>query len=253
MRAFIPPCRNVYKRATNTVTYSLSLCADYSKMFELKDALGRKLFESIAITLVCGAPAYGLSFSNTCSFPAPAPADECMKTETPEKCTHKLAEMPRWLSSAKMEVVKKLLEDDVCAPSPAPPRAAPSPSPCGLCAQPAMLYAEIQTPPRPCNSLTPARAGCASRSALPPTAPTRRFRVVMSTTPSRGNVARLKLSIASWITGPTHGILSWQSTPRAAGRRRLPSRRWRSCRAAKFRRAANCPAPRPSTSPRAPW
>ena len=91
MRAFIPPCRTVYKSATNTVTYSLSLCADYSKMFELKDALGRKLFESIAITLVC---------------------DECMKTETPEKCTHKLAEMPRWLSSAKMEVVKKLLEDD---------------------------------------------------------------------------------------------------------------------------------------------
>ena len=71
MRAFALPCRTVYKRATNTVTHSLSLCADYSKMFELKDALGRKLFESIAITLVC---------------------DECMKSETPEKCTHKLAE-----------------------------------------------------------------------------------------------------------------------------------------------------------------
>ena len=36
----------------------------YSKMFELKDALGRQLFETIAITLVC---------------------DECMKTDAPEK------------------------------------------------------------------------------------------------------------------------------------------------------------------------
>ena len=26
------------------------------------------------------------------------------------RCTHKLSEMPRWLSSAKMETVKKLLE-----------------------------------------------------------------------------------------------------------------------------------------------
>ena len=30
--------------------------ADYSKMFELTDNLGRKLFESISITLVCGTP-----------------------------------------------------------------------------------------------------------------------------------------------------------------------------------------------------
>ena len=30
----------------------------------------------------------------------------------PEKCTHKMAEMPRWISSAKMEKVKTLLADD---------------------------------------------------------------------------------------------------------------------------------------------
>jgi len=60
-------------------------------MFELRDSLGRQLFETIAITLVC---------------------DECMKTDHPEKCQHKLAEMPRWLSSQKMEVVKSLLADD---------------------------------------------------------------------------------------------------------------------------------------------
>lgn len=63
----------------------------YSKMFELTDATGEKLFETISISLVC---------------------DDCMKTEHPEKCTHKLAEMPRWLSSAKMEVVRSLLADD---------------------------------------------------------------------------------------------------------------------------------------------
>ena len=40
-----------------------------SKMFELEDSIGRKLFESIQITLVC---------------------DDCLKTDHPEKCTHKL-------------------------------------------------------------------------------------------------------------------------------------------------------------------
>ena len=43
----------------------------YSKMFELKDSVGRQLFETISITLVC---------------------DDCLKTEHPENCTHKLAE-----------------------------------------------------------------------------------------------------------------------------------------------------------------
>ena len=61
------------------------------KMFELKDSIGKPLFETISISLVC---------------------DECLKTDTPEKCTHRLAEMPRWLSSQKMEVVKSLLSDD---------------------------------------------------------------------------------------------------------------------------------------------
>ena len=85
----------------------------YSKMFELRDELGKPLFETISISLVC---------------------DDCMKTEHPEayvgifnprikaarltkpfrvrRCTHKLAEMPRWLSSKKLEVVKQLLADD---------------------------------------------------------------------------------------------------------------------------------------------
>lgn len=60
-------------------------------MFDLTDAVGNKLFEVISISLVC---------------------DACMKTDAPEKCTHRLADMPRWLSSSKMEVVKSLLADD---------------------------------------------------------------------------------------------------------------------------------------------
>jgi len=63
----------------------------YSKMFELTDAVGNKIFESFSITLVC---------------------DECLKSEHPEKCTHKLSEMPRWLSSKKMDTVRALLSDD---------------------------------------------------------------------------------------------------------------------------------------------
>ena len=60
----------------------------YTKMMELVDDYGNTVFETIKITLVC---------------------DECMKTDHPEKCRHKLASMPRWLSSAKVETVRKLL------------------------------------------------------------------------------------------------------------------------------------------------
>jgi hypothetical protein len=63
----------------------------YSKMMTMKDFTGADLFENISITLVC---------------------DECLKTAHPEKCRHKQAEMPRWLSSKKMEVVRSLLADD---------------------------------------------------------------------------------------------------------------------------------------------
>ena len=63
----------------------------YSKMMEMKDDYGNYIFESIRITLVC---------------------DECLKTDTPEKCRHKLASMPRWLSSKKVETVRALLAED---------------------------------------------------------------------------------------------------------------------------------------------
>ena len=79
-------------------------------MFELTDSTGNKLFETISITLVCGALPDRQSHGRTHRTNHSAPrADDCMKTENPEKCTHKMAEMPRWLSSKKMDVVRSLL------------------------------------------------------------------------------------------------------------------------------------------------
>jgi hypothetical protein len=67
----------------------------YTKMINLKKADGQPVFESMAITLVC---------------------DACLKTEHPEKCKHKTSEIPRWISSEKVEVVRTLLaEDPVCS------------------------------------------------------------------------------------------------------------------------------------------
>jgi hypothetical protein len=60
-------------------------------MMEMVDAFGHAIFESIRITLVC---------------------DDCLKTDHPEKCRHKLASMPRWLSSKKVETVRALLAED---------------------------------------------------------------------------------------------------------------------------------------------
>jgi hypothetical protein len=60
---------------SNSVLLCISTLLDsgnhYSKMFELRDALGEALFETIVICLVC---------------------DDCKETEHPERCTHKLAE-----------------------------------------------------------------------------------------------------------------------------------------------------------------
>ena len=57
-------------------------------MMEMRDSYGNLIFESIRITLVC---------------------DDCLKTDHPERCRHKLASMPRWLSSKKVETVRTLL------------------------------------------------------------------------------------------------------------------------------------------------
>ena len=90
----------------------------YSKMMSLVDDFGNSVFKNISITLVCGANTFfqklvkrvQTSFSPN-STPALC-ADECLKTDFPEKCRHKIASMPRWLSSAKVEVVRQLLAED---------------------------------------------------------------------------------------------------------------------------------------------
>ena len=88
-------------------------------MFELKDQLGEPLFETISITLVCDdcmqtgtkhTNPHAHAFSPHCCVHAFSPHRRV--ADHPENCTHKLAEMPRWLSSAKMEVVKSLLSED---------------------------------------------------------------------------------------------------------------------------------------------
>ena len=65
-------------------------CLSCTEMMQLQDDYGNKIFKSIEITLVCA---------------------ECLRTEHPERCRHKLASMPRWLSSQKVEVVRKLLAE----------------------------------------------------------------------------------------------------------------------------------------------
>jgi len=43
-----------------------------------------------------------------------------MKTDHPERCRHKMCMLPRWISSAKVEVVRTLLADDPVSPPPLP-------------------------------------------------------------------------------------------------------------------------------------
>ena len=64
----------------------------------MTDDYGHNIFETIKITLVC---------------------DDCLKTDHPEKCRHKLASMPRWLSSKKVETVRALLAGASLASPPA--------------------------------------------------------------------------------------------------------------------------------------
>lgn len=63
----------------------------YSRMFQKKKPDGSMLFHTIQISTVC---------------------DKCRQSDAPEKCNHKQTEMPRWLSSHKMEMIKNMLSDD---------------------------------------------------------------------------------------------------------------------------------------------
>ena len=95
----------------------------YTKMMELVDGarvlmkllsqklsaplltdLGFKVFETINITLVrTTILSQNVYRSHTfCPRIVVQVCDECLKSDFPEKCRHKLASMPRWLSSKKV-------------------------------------------------------------------------------------------------------------------------------------------------------
>ena len=64
----------------------------YSTMFEMKDAKGDELFNTIKVGLIC---------------------ERCQKTDNPEKCTHNFDIIPEWKSKAKFDMVKALYGDNV--------------------------------------------------------------------------------------------------------------------------------------------
>lgn len=83
-----------------TVQESVLLCIStlldggnhYSRLIDAKDDLGRRLFKTIQIDLIC---------------------DDCKKLdEGSHECKHKMASMPRWLSSNRVDLLRKLLEHD---------------------------------------------------------------------------------------------------------------------------------------------
>ena len=63
----------------------------YSRLIDAIDDFGRRLFKTIQIDLIC---------------------DDCKKLENAHECKHKMATMPRWLSSNRVDLLRKLLEHD---------------------------------------------------------------------------------------------------------------------------------------------
>ncbi len=63
----------------------------YTRFMKHTDPSGKPLFHSFSFSLVC---------------------DACRKTDFPERCTHKLHEMPRWLDSKRVGMIKSILADD---------------------------------------------------------------------------------------------------------------------------------------------
>ena len=62
----------------------------YSELFELKDADGEELFNTMRVSLIC---------------------DACMESEHPERCTHREHLIPPWKSTAKLKMVKDIYGD----------------------------------------------------------------------------------------------------------------------------------------------
>ena len=82
-------------------------------MIALTGPDGKKVFESIAITLVrTRAPfRHPHSLTHDARVRLLQVCDACLKTEHPEQCRHKMSEIPRWISSQKVEIVRTMLSD----------------------------------------------------------------------------------------------------------------------------------------------
>lgn len=63
----------------------------YSKFFRMKKPDGNPLFNQIQFSLVC---------------------EKCMTTDFPERCTHKLDDLPQWISASNIEKIRTILADD---------------------------------------------------------------------------------------------------------------------------------------------
>lgn len=179
--------------------------ADYTKMINLKDAdTGKHVFESIAITLVCDK-----CLKTDRTFTTHTLATDCSNARLPlctdpERCTHKMSEVPRWISSKKVEIVRTLLSED-----------------------PAMLYAHRQRSNRRVCAYNTHYSRmctvCARPSASRPTGPKSSSAATTSTPSWRATTSRSCGSTAT--TDSTSCTCSLQSTLRAAGPPRSPSAR----------------------------
>lgn len=63
----------------------------YSKFFRMTKPDGSLLFNQLQFSLVCGA---------------------CALTDHPEKCNHKMDDLPRWISAGNIEKVRTILSED---------------------------------------------------------------------------------------------------------------------------------------------
>lgn len=63
----------------------------YTRFLEHKTPNGKPLFNTFQFSLVCEA---------------------CLKTDFPERCTHRMHTLPRWLDAGRIEVIKTILSED---------------------------------------------------------------------------------------------------------------------------------------------
>lgn len=91
IKEVVMPLLSVKESVLLCISTLLGSSNTYSKMFDMKKPTGEPYFESLQIDMVC---------------------EECRKSDRREKCTHKTSELPRWLGSDNVEMLKVMLADD---------------------------------------------------------------------------------------------------------------------------------------------